>query len=65
VPDIQPCLIVSVMNRYDVAVTAAIDTANSGDTIPRVTVNDVANGGIALSEFHATLPADIRPSSPP
>ena len=59
VPDIQPCLIVSVMNRYDVAVTAAIDTANSGDTIPRVTVNDVANGGIALSEFHATLPADV------
>ena len=57
VPDIQPCLIVSVMNRYDVAAAAAIDTANSGRTIPRVTVNDVANGGIALSEFHANAPS--------
>ena len=59
VPDIQPCLVVSVMKRYDVAVADAIDTANSGDTIPRVTVSDVAGGGIALSEFHATLPEGV------
>ncbi len=30
VPDIQPCLIVSVMNRYDVAVTAAIVAIATG-----------------------------------
>ena len=59
VPDIQPCLVVSIMKRYDVAVADAIDTANSGDSIPRVTVSGVASGGIALSEFHATLPEGV------
>ena len=57
VPDIGSCLIVSVMKRYDAAVAAAIGTANSGGTIPRVTVNDVANGGISYSDFHTTVPA--------
>jgi basic membrane protein A len=57
VPDIRSCLIVSVMKRYDAAAASAIGTANSGGTIPRVTVNDVANGGISYSDFHVTVPA--------
>jgi basic membrane protein A len=57
VPDIRTCLIVSVMKRYDAAVAAAIETTNSAGSIPRVVVNDVANGGISFSEFHATVPA--------
>ncbi len=60
VPDIQPCLIVSVMNRYDVAVTAAILAVASGRTLPLETVNDVSTGGIALSDFHADAPAGFQ-----
>jgi len=60
VPDIQPCLIVSVMNRYDVAVTAAILAIGAGQSIGRLTVEDVADGGIALSDFHAALPAGFQ-----
>lgn len=56
VPDVDSCLIVSVMKRYDAAVTAAIATASKGTALPRLTVNDVANGGIALSAFHGDLP---------
>ena len=56
VPDVNSCLIVSVMKRYDAAVIAAIATASKGTALPRLTVNDVANGGIALSAFHADLP---------
>ncbi len=60
VPDVRPCLIVSVMKRYDVAVTAAHPRpSRRGSTLPRVTLNDVANGGIALSDFHADLPAGL------
>ena len=57
VPDIGSCLIVSVMKRYDVAVTAAILAVDSGRTVPRLTLNDLTNGGIALSDFHVDLPA--------
>jgi basic membrane protein A len=60
VSDIRPCLIVSVMNRYDVAVTAAIATLASGGPLPRIGVSDVAGGAIGLSDFHADLPAGFR-----
>jgi basic membrane protein A len=60
VPDIQSCLIVSVMNRYDAAVAAPILAVASGHAVPRETVNNVANGGIALSEFHADLPGGFE-----
>ena len=60
VPDIHPCLIVSVMKRYDVAVSTAIQTIAGGGTAERLTVYDVANGGIALSDFHAALPAGFQ-----
>ena len=60
VPDIQPCLIVSVMKRYDVAVTAAIVAISSGKKLTRTTMNGVANGGIALSDFHVNLPAGFQ-----
>jgi basic membrane protein A len=60
VPDVRPCLIVSVMNRYDVAVTAALLAVASGQPIPRLTVNSVANGAIALSDFHTALPAGFQ-----
>jgi basic membrane lipoprotein Med (substrate-binding protein (PBP1-ABC) superfamily) len=62
VPDVRPCLIVSVMKRYDVAVTTAIFGVAAGRTLPLVTLNDVANGGIALSDFHAGLPAGFQAS---
>jgi basic membrane lipoprotein Med (substrate-binding protein (PBP1-ABC) superfamily) len=61
-PEIRSCLIVSVLKRYDTAVAAAIDAAAAGKTLPRLTLNDVANGGIALSDFHAGLPAGFRAS---
>jgi basic membrane protein A len=57
VPDVQTCLIVSVMKRYDVAVSVAIAAATAGRAVSRESVNDVANGGIAMSDFHANLPA--------
>jgi basic membrane protein A and related proteins len=59
-PDIRPCLVVSVMKRYDAAVTTAITAVANGRTLAAVTLNDVANGGIALSEFHADLPTGFR-----
>ena len=59
-PDIHPCLVVSVMKRYDAAVSTVILVIAGGGTVARVTLNDVANGGIALSDFHATLPAGFQ-----
>jgi basic membrane lipoprotein Med (substrate-binding protein (PBP1-ABC) superfamily) len=59
-PDIHPCLVVSVMKRYDAAVSTVILVMAAGGTVARLTVNDVANGGIALSDFHATLPAGFQ-----
>jgi basic membrane lipoprotein Med (substrate-binding protein (PBP1-ABC) superfamily) len=48
------------MKRYDVAVTAAIVAISSGKKLTRTTMNGVANGGIALSDFHVNLPAGFR-----
>ena len=48
------------MKRYDAAVTAAILLANAGDALPRTSVGDVSNGGLALSDFHADLPAGFQ-----
>lgn len=62
VPDIGSCLIGSVMNRYDTAIAAAIMAVDAGGAAPRMTMNDVANGGIALSDFHAELPSGFRAS---
>jgi basic membrane protein A and related proteins len=59
VPDVRPCLIVSVMKRYDVAVVAPIVAIASGKTLARLSMNDVANGGIGLSDFHADLPSGL------
>jgi basic membrane protein A len=60
VPDIKSCLIVSVMSRYDVAISAAIATLASGTALPGVTTSDVATGGITLSDFHAGLPSGFQ-----
>lgn len=61
VPDLQPCLIVSVVARYDVAVSGAVQSLSTGKALDRVTVEDVANGGLALSDFHANLPPGLQP----
>lgn len=56
VPDVQPCLIASVLKRYDTAVGSAIVAVAAGRTLAANAVGDVASGAIALSEFHAPLP---------
>jgi basic membrane protein A len=60
IPDVGPCLITSILNRYDNAASAAIQAAASGQTIPRLLMNDVSNGGIALGTFHTDLPAGFE-----
>jgi basic membrane protein A len=60
VPDIGSCLIVSVLKHYDNAASAAILAAASGSTMPRLLMNDVSNGGIAMGTFHANLPAGFQ-----
>jgi basic membrane protein A len=57
VPDVRPCLIVSVLKRYDVAVANALLHAAAGRTASSISLEDVATGGIALSDFHADRPA--------
>jgi basic membrane protein A len=57
VPDVRSCLIVSVLKRYDVAVGNAVTHAAAGLSASTVTLEDVATGGIALSDFHADRPA--------
>jgi basic membrane protein A len=59
-PDVENCLAVSVLKRYDVAARDAILAFASGDDVPRQTMNDVASGGIALSDFHAPVPPALR-----
>jgi hypothetical protein len=61
VPDLQPCLIASVVARYDVAISGAILSLSTGTVLGRVTMEDVANGGLALSDFHANLPPGLQP----
>jgi basic membrane protein A len=55
-PDVQPCLIVSVLDRGDVAVRDAILSLAHGSSLPALIVANVAGGGIALSDFHVALP---------
>jgi basic membrane protein A len=60
VSDIRPCLVVSVMNRYDAAAAEAIATLAAGAALSRVSVSDVAGGAIGLSDFHADLPVGFQ-----
>jgi len=60
VPDVQACVIVSVLKRFDIAVGNAIHTIATGESLPRVALNDIASGGIALSDFHADQPAGLQ-----
>jgi basic membrane lipoprotein Med (substrate-binding protein (PBP1-ABC) superfamily) len=59
VPDVTPCLVVSVLKRYDAAIRDAIERYASGEAAPRMSMNDVASGGIALSEFDALVPSGL------
>ena len=59
-PDISGCLVVSVVKRYDVAIRDAVLGYAAGGDVPRVTMNDVASGGIALTEFHAPVPPALK-----
>ena len=56
-PDVQPCLIASVLNRSDVAVRDAVLAVAHGGALPSLVVENVANGGLGLSEFHVEQPA--------
>jgi basic membrane lipoprotein Med (substrate-binding protein (PBP1-ABC) superfamily) len=55
-PDVQPCLVASVVYRYDFAVRDAIVALASGQALPHAIVSDVASGGLVLSF--------VRPASP-
>jgi hypothetical protein len=55
-PDVQPCLVASILYRYDFAVRDAIVALASGQTLPRAIVADAASGGLVLSF--------VRPASP-
>jgi basic membrane protein A len=56
VPDVQQCLIVSVLDRYDVAARDALLALAGDQALGPLIVEDVASGGISLSGFHASLP---------
>ena len=57
VPDVRPCLIASVLNRYDTAVATALLALAAGQVLPQQVMNDASNAGIAVSELHADAPA--------
>jgi basic membrane protein A len=57
VPDVRPCLIASVLARYDTAVGTALLALAAGRTLPQQVMNDVSNDGIAVGELHADAPA--------
>ncbi len=57
VPDVQPCLVASVLNRSDVAIRDAVLSVAHGAALPSLVVEDVASGGLGLSEFHVAQPA--------
>jgi basic membrane protein A len=59
-PDVDPCLVVSVLERYDVATHDAILAYAAKEPISAVTVFDVANGGIGLSDFHEAVTPDLQ-----
>ena len=56
-PDVRPCLIVTVLDRYDVAAREAILRYVAGDALPATVMFDVAGGGVALSDFGKPMPA--------
>ena len=58
-PDVEACLVVSVLKRYDVAARDAILSYAAGDPAPPVTMFDVAGGAISLSEFHKPVPPGL------
>ena len=60
VPDVQSCVVASVVNRYDVAAASAISAIASGKTLPRLSTGSVGSGGVALSDFHVDLPAGFK-----
>jgi basic membrane protein A len=57
VPDVRPCLIASVLNRYDTAIATALQALAAGQVLPQQVMNDASNGGIAVSELHVDAPA--------
>jgi basic membrane protein A len=55
-PEVEPCLLVSVLKRYDVAARDAILSYAAGDPLPAAIMFDVADGGIGLADFHKPVP---------
>ena len=60
VPDVKPCLITSVLARYDAAVSSAVQALAGAKTLPRLVIMDVASGGMSLSELHIAAPAGFQ-----
>jgi basic membrane protein A len=54
VPDVKPCVAVSILKRYDTAVRDAILRFDSGTAVPATILADVASGGISVGEFGAS-----------
>lgn len=59
VPDVKQCVAASVRKRFDVAVRDAVLRLAEGEALPAVTVADVADGAIDVTEFHVDVPADL------
>jgi basic membrane protein A len=59
-PDLNSCLVVSVLFHYDVAVSNAIAGYAAGDDLPATIVGDVSNGCIGLSSFHKEVSQDVQ-----
>jgi basic membrane protein A len=58
-PDVQPCLVASILRRYDVAVRDAILDYAAGHPMPRLTVGNVAGGAVAPGPFTNPIPPDV------
>jgi basic membrane protein A len=58
-PDVAPCVVVSVLKRYDVAAREAILRYAARKPLPAGILFDVAGGGIGLSEFHQPVPQEL------
>jgi len=61
VPDVRPCLIGSVLERYDVAIEDILALVAAGRPFPALTVEDVSTGGLAVSDLHSPAPAGFEP----
>ncbi|HEU6439811.1 MAG TPA: BMP family ABC transporter substrate-binding protein [Terriglobales bacterium] len=57
VPDVRPCLIATVLDRYDTAVGNALLALAAGQVLPQRVMSDVSNDGIAVGDLHADAPA--------